>query len=77
MILRFFSIYTDCKAAVHFSNTGDWYFAILTFTFVYLPSPMMIHLLLDRATASCLNIMWGTILATAAFTFLMIQMRSL
>ena len=68
-MLRFFSIYNDCKAAEFFYTNQpdkDWYFAILTFTFVYLPSPMMIHVVLDRATASCLNIMWGTILAMAA-----------
>ena len=62
-LIRFLSIYHDLELAEQYYRSKDWYFSILTSTFVFLPSPMMSHLLLDRATASFLNIIWGSILA--------------
>ena len=62
-LLGFLSIYHDLELAEQYYRSKDWYFSILTATFVFLPSPMMSHLLLDRATASFLNIIWGSILA--------------
>ena len=50
-----------------------WYFSILTLTFIYLPSPMMMQMVFDRATASVLNVMWGLILTTSAILILALQ----
>ena len=47
-----------------------WYFSILTLTFIYLPSPMMMQMVFDRATASVLNVMWGLILTSSAILIL-------
>ena len=54
-------------------GTRHWYFSILTLTFIYLPSPMMMQMVFDRATASILNIIWGVILTTSAIFILALQ----
>ena len=63
----------SCRDQQQSCHERDWYFSILTLTFIYLPSPMMMQMVFDRATVSVLNIIWGVILATSSLLILQLQ----